>query len=362
MKRRELVTGAAAAALVACRPKEKVVDPGALPRIRWRLASSFPRGLDTIFGVGELFARRVEELSGGRFQIRIYPPGELVPGLQVFDGVQLGTAQVGHSVSYYYWGKNPALVFDAAVPFGLTARQRMSWIYEGGGLELLREVFAEFNIVNFPGGCTGTQMGGWYREPITGLDSLNGLKVRIPGLGGKVMSEMGAIIQVLPGGEIIPALERGAIDGAEWVGPYDDERFGFHKVAKHYHYPGWWEPGPSLAFYVNKEAYEALPPIYKAIVEVSARDADMALLNRYDAKNPPALQRIIAAGVSVTPFPDDVIREARKISASILDDMAQENASFAKLHASWKKFKVESSAWFRTAEQAYARIAYEDRE
>ncbi|MDX1382459.1 MAG: ABC transporter substrate-binding protein, partial [Thermoanaerobaculia bacterium] len=193
-------------------------------RVRWRLASSFPRGLDTMFGAAEMIAARVEALTEGQFTIRAYPDPELVPGLQVLDAVQQGTVQVGHTASYYFTGKNPTLAFDTAMPFGFNARGQIAWLYEGGGLELMREVYADFNILNFPGGNTGTQMGGWFNREVNAASDLQGLKMRIPGLGGEVMNRLGATVQVLAGSDIYPALERGAIDATEWVGPYDDEK------------------------------------------------------------------------------------------------------------------------------------------
>ncbi len=219
-----------------------------LPAIRWRLASSFPKNLDTIYGAAETLSKRVAALTGGKFQIRVFAGGELVPGLQVLDAVGNGTAECGHSAGYYYVGKNLALAFDTAVPFGLTARQQNAWMYAGGGIEALRTLYAKYNVLQFPGGNTGTQMGGWFRQEIKSMADLKGLKMRIPGIGGKIMARLGAVPQTLPGGDIYPALERGALDAAEWVGPYDDEKLGFHKIAKHYYYPGWWEGGPQLSF------------------------------------------------------------------------------------------------------------------
>ncbi|MCB1160522.1 MAG: ABC transporter substrate-binding protein, partial [Leptospiraceae bacterium] len=205
-----------------------------LPYLVWRIASSFPRGIDTIYNAAEVFAEKVKLLSGGRFKIRVFPAGELVPGLQVLDAVQNGTIQMGHSASYYFTGKNPALAFDCGVPFGLTSRQQNAWQEFGGGKELLASIFSDFNILSLPGGNTGTQMGGWFRNEVKNLSELKGIKMRIPGLGGQVMNRLEVNVQVLAGGDIYPALERGAIDATEWVGPHDDEKLGFYKVAKYY--------------------------------------------------------------------------------------------------------------------------------
>ena len=266
MKRRSFVTkslaGAAGvgAVLTSCAQPEGGGTPAVQTRkaVSWRLASSFSRSLDTIYGAAHILADRVSELTDGKFTIRPYPGGEMVPALEVLGAVQTGTVQMGHSASYYYVGKNPAFAFDTCVPFGLTARMQNAWLYYGGGLELMRELFADFNIVNLPGGNTGVQMGGWFRRTIDSLDDLRGLKMRIPGLGGQVMDRLGVNVQLISGGEIFPALERGAIDATEWVGPYDDEKLGFQKVASNYYYPGWWEPGPTLSFYVNRSAWDRM--------------------------------------------------------------------------------------------------------
>jgi TRAP-type mannitol/chloroaromatic compound transport system substrate-binding protein len=261
MKRREFLgkvggslasVAAGGAVVTACGGNQSTTANEGAPavhtqkKIRWRLTSSFPRSLDTIFGAAEFMSERVKAMTDGNFDIRVYPAGELVPGLQVLDAVQNETVQIGQTCSYYYTGKNPVLAFDTCVPFGLTARQQQAWLGEGGGGELMAKVFSDFGIRSFPSGNTGAQMGGWFKEELSGLDGLKGLKMRIPGLGGDVMSALGASVQVIAGGEIYPALERGAIDATEWVGPYDDEKLGFYKVAKNYYYPGWWEPGPRM--------------------------------------------------------------------------------------------------------------------
>src|SRR5690606_37754010 len=263
------------------------------PQVTWRVASGFPRGLDIIYGSAEALAQRVSAMTSGRFTIRVYPAGELVPGLQVMDAVQNGTVQAGHTAGYYYTGKHPALALDTGVPFGLTARQQNAWLYEAGGLDLTRGVYADFGIINFPCGNTGVQMGGWFRRPIGSLSDLRGLRMRIPGIGGEVMSRLGVSVQLLAGGEIFLALERGAIDATEWVGAYDDEKLGFHRIASHYYYPGWHEPGVTLSLMVNREAWDELPDLYKRVLETACRATNEDMLVRYDAANPPALQRLI---------------------------------------------------------------------
>ena len=374
MKRREFLksalVGAGAATLAGCEGPQPAAPPaegeGGAPaistgqKVQWRLTSSFPRSLDTLFGGAELLAQRVEAMSGGNFKIRVYPAGELVPGLQVLDAVQQGTVQAGQTASYYYIGKNPALAFDACVPFGMTARQKTAWLVEGGGLDLLNAAFADFNTITFPAGNTGAQMGGWFKTTVDSLADLDGLNMRIPGLGGKVMDQLGVNVQVLAGGDIYPALERGAIDATEWVGPYDDEKLGFHKVAKNYYYPGWWEPGPNLSFLVNREAFEALPAEYRAMLEAATREGAKAMMTRYDAKNPAAWKRLMQTDITVRRFPDDTLAAAREAAAELLESEAAGDARYARILESWKTFRDESFAWFGAAELAYAQFAMGD--
>ena len=327
-------------------------------RVRWRLASSFPRSLDVIYGAAEVLATRLDELTGGNFQIRPYSAGELVPAFEVLSSVQTGTTQMGHSASYYFIGKNPALAFDASVPFGLTARQYNAWMYHGDALELMRELFADFNIRNLPGGNTGMQMGGWFNRPIGSLADLRGLRMRIPGLGGKVMNRLGVTVQQIPGGEIYPALERGTIDAAEWVGPYDDQKLGFQEIVKNYYYPGWWEPGPALTFYVNQDAWSGLSSGYQNALKTAAADANVRMLAEYDAKNPAALEELLDAGVKLRRFPDDVMRAAQQASRSILEEQATGDL-YRRIYESYKNWRSDAYRWFSTAEQAYAGFAYE---
>jgi TRAP-type mannitol/chloroaromatic compound transport system substrate-binding protein len=327
------------------------------PRVTWRLASSFPNSLDTIFGAAQVLSRRVSALTDGRFRIRPYAAGELVPAFEVLGAVQTGTVHMGHAASYYFKGKNPALVFDCTVPFGLTARQQNAWLYDGGGLELMRELFSDFNVINLPGGNTGAQMGGWFRREINTLRDLRGLKMRIPGSGGEVMSALGVTVQVIPGGEIYPALERGAIDAAEWVGPYDDEKLGFHQIVKDYYYPGWWEPGPALTFYVNRQAWDGLPAAYREALTAAAAEANGDMLARYDAVNPPALQRLVESGVRLRPFPAEVMREAERVTDDILASGATD-AMYRKIYESYRAFRSDSYRWFGTAEMAFAEQAF----
>jgi len=330
------------------------------PRITWRLASSFPRSLDTIFGGAEIMSQRVSQLTEGRFTIRVHSGGEIVPPFSVLDAVETGSVSMGHTAGYYYTGKNPALAFDTTIPFGLTARQQNAWLYEGGGLDLTRKLYADFNIINFPGGNTGAQMGGWFRKEMNSLADFKGLKMRIPGQGGEVMSRMGVTVQVISGGDIYLALERGTIDATEWVGPYDDEKLGFYKVAKYYYYPGWWEPGPNLSFLINRGEWDKLPVLYQQAITVATYEANMQMLALYDAKNPPALARLLEPdkGVQLRAFPDDFMAEASKTAEELTESLAAANASYRETLDAWKKFRADSYRWFATAEMAYAKFAY----
>ena len=255
------IAGATAGAAVVAAPAVR-----AQAQIRWRLASSFPKSLDTIYGASEVFAKSVSDATGGKMQVSVHPAGELVPAFGVVDAIQNGTVECSHTAPYYFFGKDETFAFDCAVPFGLNSRQQSAWMFEGNGMKLMREFYAGYNIVNFPMGNTGAQMGGWYRKEIKSLDEIKGLKMRIGGFGGKVLAAIGGVPQNIPAGEIYPALEKGTIDATEWVGPYDDQKLGFNKVAPFYYYPGWWEGGPQLSLYVNNKAFDALPADYKAIV------------------------------------------------------------------------------------------------
>lgn len=349
MQRRDFLTtaglGAATAGLTLPARAEA-------PNIKWRLASSFPKSLDTIYGGAETLAKRIAELTDGRFEIRVFAGGEIVPPFGVLDAVQQNTVECGHTASYYYYGKDKALALDTTCPFGLNSRQLTAWIYFGGGMELLRSMFADYAIVNFPGGSTGAQMGGWYRKEIKSLADIQGLKIRIPGFGAEIFSRMGAVPQSLPGGEIYPALERGAIDAAEWTVPYDDERLGFHKVAPYYYYPGWWEPGTQLVFYVNKGQWDSLPPAYQVAFQAAAQEAHATMLAAYDAKNPPALQRLIQGGAQVKRFPDDVLLKAYETAQAVFAEESAKNPRFKSLYDSILAFQQSSDVWWAIGESS----------
>ncbi len=360
--RKAALGAAATTTLAACGNREAGAEGGAPAvagrRVRWRLASSVPRSSDIIYRASETLAERVAALTDGMFEIRAYPAGEIVPGLQVLDAVQNRTVAIGHTAGYYYVGKNPALAFETGVPFGLTPRQHNAWLLYGGGLDRTRALLADFGVVSFPGGNTGAQMGGWWRREIGSLADLRGLKMRIPGLGAQVMDRLGVTALTLPGGEIYQALERGTIDATEWIGPYDDEKLGFQKVATHYYYPGWWEPSAMLAFYVNQAEWDRLPGAYQQALDVASQEVNVRMLAEYDAKNPLALQRLISEGVQLHAFPDDVMQAAYDASQSLYAEAARGDAGYRGLYDHYAGFQRDADRWFGLAEQTYANFAF----
>ncbi|MES2150795.1 MAG: TRAP transporter substrate-binding protein [Pseudomonadota bacterium] len=321
-----------------------------LPTVNWRLASSFPKNLDTIFGAAEVFTKRVAALTGGKFTIRVFAAGEIVPPLAVLDAVQANTVEMGQSASYYYVGKDPTFAFDCAVPFGLTSRQQTAWYEQGGGKEAMREFFKGYGIINFMAGNTGTQMGGWFRKEIKTLADLKGLKMRIGGLAGRTMERLGVVTQQLPFADIYPSLEKGTIDAAEWVGPYDDEKLGLVKVAPYYYAPGWWEAGPQLSFYVNIKEWEKLPKEYQAAIETASYEAHVYMQADYDAKNPAALARLIKNGAKLKYFSNEIMDAGFAAASAMMEEEAAKNPKFKKVYEPWKAFRKEQNTWASVAE------------
>ena len=318
--------------------------------VSWRMASSFPKTLDAIYGPAERFIQRLAALTGGKFVIRQFAAGEVVPGLQVMDAVQAGTVEVGHTPAYYYFGKDPTFAFDCAVPFGLTSRQQTAWFEAGGGRELLREFYKGYGIINFMGGNTGTQMGGWYRKEIRTVADMKGLKMRVAGFAGRVMERMGVVPQQIPASDVYGALEKGSIDAAEWVGPYDDEKLGLAKVAPHYYYPGWWEAGPQLSFYVGQAAWDKLPKEFQAAFEAAAYECHVVMQADYDARNPASLGRLIKNGAKLHAFSKEIMDAAYKHSAAVMEEESAKNAKFRKIYEPWKKFRNDQNQWASVAE------------
>lgn len=317
-----------------------------LPTIEWQMATSWPVSLDTIYGGAEVFAQRVSAMTEGKFVITPRAAGELAPGTQVLDVVSEGAVQCGHTASYYYVGKSPVTAFGTALPFGLTAQQNNAWLYEGGGLALLQQFYADkFNVIQFPAGNTGAQMGGWFRKEINTVADLQGLKMRIPGLGGQVMAKLGVNVQLLPGGEIFAALETGAIDAAEWVGPYDDEKLGLNTVAEFYYYPGWWEPGPTLEVEINLDEWNKLPPVYQEIVKTAAFEANMTMLARYDARNNEALQRLVDSGTQLRAYSNEILEAASAAAEELYGEFSATDADFKTIYEQWSTFRTRVRGW-----------------
>ncbi|MGO3890629.1 MAG: TRAP transporter substrate-binding protein [Paenalcaligenes sp.] len=323
------------------------------PKINWKMTSTYGPSLPALFGTAQLFTKMVEEATEGNFQIRLYPAGEIVPGFEVMDAVGNGTVEAGQTASYYFYGKDPAFSFDTAVPFGLNARQMEAWMYEGDGMKLMRELFATRNIVNFPLGNTGTQMGGWYRKEINSVEDLKGLKMRTAGFAGEVLARLGVVPQQVPPGDIYPSLEKGTLDAVEFVGPVDDEKLGFHKVAKYYYYPGWWEGSAQVSLYINQDALATLPKHYQEIIAICARAASGKMLTTYDTQGPGALRRLIASGAILKAFPRDVMDASFEASQVVYKEFCDQNAGFKKIYDNYMAFRDELVPWFRVAEGAY---------
>jgi TRAP-type mannitol/chloroaromatic compound transport system substrate-binding protein len=350
MDRRSLIKNAGIAGVLAAGAAPAVHAQAA---VRWRLSSSFPKALDTIYGAAEVFAKAVKDMSGGKFEISVHAAGEITPPFGVVDAVQQGSVEMAHTAPYYFFGKNEAFALGCAIPFGLNSRQMSAWMLEGNGMKLMREFYAKYNIVNFVGGNTGAQMGGWYRKEIKTVADIKGLKMRIGGFAGKVFERIGGVPQNIPGGEIYSALEKGTIDAAEWVGPYDDQKLGFNKVAPFYYYPGWWEGGPELDFFINDKAFNALSNENKAIVEAAAALAASDMQAKYDGRNPTALKQLVGAGTKLRPFSNDVLAAAFKESQALYSELSAKNPEWAKIFADYSKFRADSNLWFRFTEAKF---------
>jgi TRAP-type mannitol/chloroaromatic compound transport system substrate-binding protein len=324
-----------------------------MPNIRWRLAASWPRSLDILYGTCEVFAKRIAEITDNRFQIQVFAAGEVVPGLGVLDAVENQTVELGNTAAFYYWGKEAALAFGTTVPFGLNARQMDAWLTHGGGNELLQDVFTSFNCYGIPMGNTGCQMGGWFRKEINTVQDLQGLKFRIAGFAGKVIAKVGAVPQQIAPGDIYSALEKGTIDAVEWVGPADDEKLGFQKIAKYYYYPAWWEGGANGHTLVNLAKWNELPKSYQAILLAAARDAGHWMTAKYDAANPPALKRLLAAGVLLSPFPQPIMEACYNAANQIYAETGAINPRFKQIYESLIAFRSENYQWWQVAEMSF---------
>jgi TRAP-type mannitol/chloroaromatic compound transport system substrate-binding protein len=351
MKRRQFLTAAGAGLAATAIAKPAIAQSN--PALKWRLISSFPKSLDTIYGAAEIFAKAVAEATDNKFQIQVFAAGEIVPGLQAADAVTNGTVEMCHTASYYYVGKDPTFAFGTAVPFGLNSRMQNAWAFFGGGMDLMNEFYKKYNIYGIPCGNTGCQMGGWFRKEINDPNDLKGLKFRIGGYAGRVLGKLGVVAQQIAGSDIYPAMEKGTIDAAEWVGPYDDEKLGLSKVAPYYYYPGWWEGGAMLHNFINIKSWESLSPAYKSIVRTASEMANTWMQAKYDAVNPPALKRLLAARVQLKPFPPSVMDACLKAALELYAEVSETNPAFKQAWESTLAFRNDQYLWWQVAEYSY---------
>ena len=350
MKRRQFLS--AAGLLGATSVATPAISQGA-PSVRWRLQSSYPRSLDTLHGACEFLSKAVAEASDNKFQIQVFAAGEIIPALAIVDGVQSGTVEMGYTGSYFYMGKDPAFAFGTGIPFGPNSRQINGWFYQGGGLDLLNEFYATYNLLKLPGGNTGTQMGGWFRKEIKSIADINGLKMRIGGLAGTILQTMGLVPQQLAAGDTYTALERGTLDAVEWVGPYDDEKLGFVKIAPYYYYPSFWEGNSALSLFINLSKWRELPPAYQSLLKTAAMAAATDMQAKYDVQNPPALRRLLSSGAQLRTFPQDLLQEAYRASNKVYQELSDKNAHFKKLHDHLISFRNQSYQWWQIADYSF---------
>jgi TRAP-type mannitol/chloroaromatic compound transport system substrate-binding protein len=351
MKRRDFLSAAGLGLATSAVAAPAIAQ--SMPEVKWRLTSSFPKSLDTLYGAAEVFAKAVAEATDNRFQIQVFAAGEIVPAFQAADAVTSGTVEMCQTASYYFLGKDLTFALPCAIPFGPNARGQNAWAYHGGGIELMNEFYRKYNIYALPAGNTGAQMGGWFRKEIKDVSDLNGLKYRIGGFAGRVLAKLGVVAQQLPAGEVYPALERGTIDGTEWVGPYDDEKLGLQKVAPFYHYPGWWEGGAMVHHFINVDKWNQLPASYKSLVRTASDMANVWMTAKYDAVNPAALKRLVAGGAQLKPFPPAVMDACLKATLEVYQEVAAANAEFKKVWESLWAFRNDQYLWWQVAEYTY---------
>ncbi|WP_390592703.1 TRAP transporter substrate-binding protein [Simiduia litorea] len=323
-------------------------------KYHWRMVTTWPKNFPGLGMAGENFARWINEASNGRIEVTVYGANELVPALGVFDAVSSGSVELGHGAAYYWKGKIPAAPFFTSVPFGMNAQEMNGWLHYGNGGALWREAYAPFNIVPFAGGNTGVQMAGWFNKEINSLADIQGLKMRIPGLGGEVFTRAGGVAVNIPGNELYTSLQTGVIDATEWVGPYNDLAFGFHQVAKYYYYPGWHEPGPTLELLINKTALESLPDDLQKLVQVTARAVNQDMLDEYTARNNRAMNELVNKhGVKLRRLPDDVLQKLKAISVQMYAEQSANDPFFAKVYADYESFLNQAQQYHKISEEAY---------
>lgn len=352
MKRRDFFQAAAGAGLASTAIAAPAIAQSA-PDVHWRLTSSYPKSLDTIYGAAETLSRYVAEATDNKFKIQVFAAGEIVGALQVLDAVQDGTVQCGHTVGQFYWGKDPAFALATGGPFCLNSRMHSAWLYYGGGNELLDKLFAQSNITAFPCGNTGAQMGGWFRKEIKTVQDLNGLKIRIAGLTGSMLQKLGVVPQQIAAGEIYPALERGTIDASEWVGPYDDEKLGLVKVAPYYYYPGFWEASAQQHLLINRDKFNSLPAAYKGVLKAATQAVNCDMQAKYDAVNPAALKRLAGAGAQLRPFSVEILDACFGAAQEVYSELSAKNPTFKTIYDSMARYRAEAYLWFQLAEYNY---------
>ena len=351
MKRRQFLQAASGGLAASAIAAPAIAQSS--PEVKWRLTASWPKSLDTLYGGCEYFSKRIAEITDNKFQIQVFAAGEIVPGLQVLDAVGNGTVEMGNTALYYYFGKNPAFTFGTALPFGLNTRQMISWVRFGGGEDLLNGVLKDFNCIGFAAANTGAQMGGWFRKEINTLDDMKGLKFRVGGFAGLILQKVGVVPQQLAAGDIYPALEKGTLDAAEWVGPYDDEKLGFSKIAKYYYYPGWWEGCGQAHNIMNIAKWNELPKAYQSAIITASNDAWVWTLGKYDYVNPPAMKRLVASGVELRGFPQPVLEACYSAANEIYADLSKTNPHFKKLYESLVPYRNDAYAWLQVAELGF---------
>jgi len=351
MDRRSLIKNAGLAGVLAAGAAPAIV--GAQPAVRWRCSSGFPNSLETIYGTAVRVAKRISDATDGRFQITVAPAGEIVPMPQAADAVSQGVVECSHTAPFYYVGQDPAWSFGTTVPFGMNYRQFNAWWFEGGGQAAFNQFLAPRNMFYATCGNTGVQMGGWFRREVNTVEDLRGLRIRIPGLGGRVMAALGAVPQQIAGGDIMPALERGTLDAVEWVGPHDDERLGFNRVARFYYYPSFWEAGASVGFLVNNRAWAALPESYRQIFLAASHEGNADMMAMYDHLNPIALRRLVAGGVQLRPFPRPILEAGFRATQGVFAEINAQNAEFKRLHDHYFAAMRPMVNWMRLTEVSY---------